>query len=219
MPTRETDLYPPLKAFLQSQGYEVKGEIGAVDLVACRGGEDPVLVEMKLGFTLSLVNQGVDRQAISDWVYLAVPWKKGGVPKAQLRLCRRLGLGLITVRGDLVCVHCDPAPFTPRKLPRRKGRLLREFARLEGDPNVGGGTRQGLMTAYRQDALACAHFLAENGPSKGAAVARATGVEQATRMMRDNHHGWFDRIGTGLYDLSPNGRNTIFLTSEASKEG
>ncbi|MBJ3762578.1 hypothetical protein ILP92_07460 [Maribius pontilimi] len=212
MTARETDLYPPLKAFLQDQGYVVKGEVGAVDLMAVRGDEPPLLVEMKLTFSLSLVHQGIDRQGVSDWVYLAVPWKKGGVTKPQKRLCRRLGLGLITVRGDLVTVHCDPAPYAPKAFPKRAGRLLREFARLEGDPNVGGGTRQGLMTAYRQDALRCAQHLARHGQCRGAAVAKATGVETATRLMRDNHYGWFDRIGTGLYDLSPNGRNAVLLT-------
>ena len=34
---KETDLYPPVKAFLEAQGYEVKGEVGDCDLVAVRG--------------------------------------------------------------------------------------------------------------------------------------------------------------------------------------
>ena len=38
---KETDLYPPVKALLEGQGYEVKGEVGAADIVACRGDEDP----------------------------------------------------------------------------------------------------------------------------------------------------------------------------------
>ncbi|WOI56455.1 DUF2161 domain-containing phosphodiesterase [Palleronia sp. LCG004] len=211
MTARETDLYAPLKAFLESQGYEVKGEVGRVDLMAVRGAEPPVLVEMKLSFTLSLVHQGIDRQALSDWVYLAVPHPKGGVRKRPLALCRRLGLGLVTVRMNdaLVTVHCDPAPFAPRRFPARQGRLLREFARLEGDPNIGGGTRRGLMTAYRQDALRCAAHLAVEGPARGAETARATGVATATRIMRDNHHGWFRKVRTGVYDLSEAGHRAI----------
>jgi hypothetical protein len=31
---RESDLYPPVKAFLEAQGYEVKGEIGGCDACA-----------------------------------------------------------------------------------------------------------------------------------------------------------------------------------------
>ncbi|MEH6835900.1 MULTISPECIES: DUF2161 domain-containing phosphodiesterase [Falsihalocynthiibacter] len=208
---RETDLYPPVKAYLEAQGYEVKAEIGAVDVVAVRGDEAPVLVELKLGFTLTLLHQGVARQAISDDVYLAVPRGKGKpfltALKGHLSLCRRLGLGLITVRlkDEFVEVHLDPAPFTPRKSKTRQTRLLREFARRVGDPNAGGQTRVGLVTAYRQDATKIAAFLAKNGPSKGAVVAKATGVEVATRMMADDHYGWFERVGLGVYALTPKG--------------
>lgn len=35
---RETDLYLPVKAFLEGQGYVVKAEVGAADVVAVRGG-------------------------------------------------------------------------------------------------------------------------------------------------------------------------------------
>ena len=126
-------------------------------------------------------------------------------------LCRRLGLGLITVRisdGHLE-VHCDPGPYAPRKSKHRKTALLREFAKREGDPNTGGATRQGLVTAYRQDALRCAGHLADAGPSKGAVVARETGVEKATRLMADNHYGWFLRVEKGIYDLTDTGRDAV----------
>ena len=209
---RETELYEPIKAFLEDQGYEVKAEIGAADVVACRDGDDPVIVELKTGFSLTLVHQAVARQAISDAVYIAVARGRG---KPFLRalgnmktLCRRLGLGLVTVRlkDALVEIHCDPAPYRPRQSKPRKARLLREFARRTGDPNTGGATRKGLVTAYRQDALRCVAHLAEAGPTKGAAVARATGVVLATRVMADNHYGWFCRIETGIYDVTDAGR-------------
>ena len=54
---KETDLYAPIKRLLEGQGYIVKGEVGAADLVACRDDEDPVIVELKTGFTLSLFHQ------------------------------------------------------------------------------------------------------------------------------------------------------------------
>ena len=52
---RETELYPPVKAFLEGQGYAVKGEVEACDLVAVRGDQAPVIVELKTSFTLGLV--------------------------------------------------------------------------------------------------------------------------------------------------------------------
>ena len=203
----ETDLYAPVKALLQSQGYEVKGEVGAVDIMACRGDEEPVLVELKTSFSLVLILQGVQRQAVTDLVYLAVPGPKKRATRDHVALCRRLGLGLMLVRlrDGFVEVLCDPGPYAPRKSKPQKAHLLREFQRRVGDPNK-GGSRGGRITAYRQDALRCATFLADTEPCKGADVAKATGVTHATRMMRDNHYGWFDRIGKGTYALSEAGR-------------
>ncbi len=101
----EAALYSPVKQFLERQGYEVKGEVRGCDLVARRGDEPPVIVELKLRFNLPLVLQGVDRLALTERVYLAVPrperHARGG-PLAPERpeirkLCRRLGLGLMLV--------------------------------------------------------------------------------------------------------------------------
>ena len=141
---REDQLYAPVKALLEAQGYAVKGEVGAADVVAVRGDEPPVIVELKLKFSLSLFHQAIARLAITDHVYIAVP-RPGGrqarrMMKDNLAMCRRLGLGLITVLADgRAEVHCDPGPYTPRKYvagapcanpaaPRRsRTRLLREF--------------------------------------------------------------------------------------------
>ncbi len=208
---RETDLYAPVKRLLEGQGYEVKGEVGSADIVAVRNDEEPLVVELKTGFSLSLFHQAVDRQRITDVVYVAVPRGSGRNFAVSLRknlhLCRRLGLGLMTIRmkDGHVEVPLDPAPYTPRKMPRHQAKLLKEFARLAGDPNRGGSTRTGLVTAYRQDALRCLNFLRKAGRAKAAVVARQAGVENARRIMADNHYGWFDRVETGIYTLSING--------------
>ena len=207
---KETELYPPVKAYLEAQGYEVKAEIAGADVVAQRGSEGVVIVELKTRFSLALFHQGVARLAVSDVVYLAVPRQTGRMFQKALaenvKLARRLGLGLLTVRlrDGFVEVHCDPGPYAPRISKPRKARLLREFARRVGDPNT-GGTRGGIVTAYRQDALNCAAYLAREGPSKGAVVKAATGVERATTIMRDDHYGWFERVEIGVYALTPKG--------------
>ena len=218
---RETDLYPPVKRLLEGQGYVVKSEIGAADVVAIRDSDDPVIVELKTGFALSLFHQAIDRQRMTDVVYVAVPHGTGRKFRQSLRnnlaLCRRLGLGLITVRADdgLVEIHCDPAPYQPRRSTARRGRLLREFARRVGDPNSGGATRRGLMTAYRQDALKCVRFLHEHGPTKASEVAKHTGVATARRLMADDHYGWFERVRIGVYALSPKGVGALTEYAEA----
>ncbi len=208
---RETDLYQPVKSYFQAQGYQVKGEIGEVDVMAVRGTEPPVLIELKLGFSLALLHQGVARQAVSDAVYLAVPHIGSKKIKENLSLCRRLGLGLITVRlrDGFVEVLADPAPYRPRKSSLRKTRLLREFARRVGDPNAGGATRASIITSYRQDALRCARYLQNKGASKGAVVAKEAEVPKATRIMADDYYGWFARIKTGVYTLTPKGLEAL----------
>jgi len=209
---KESDFYPPIKAYLQRQGYEVKGEVGAADVVARRSDEDPVIVELKLGFSLALFHQGIDRLAITDHVYLAIPaGRKSKALQANVKLARRVGLGVMTVRlrDGHVEVLADPGNYAPRKSKKKAARLLRAFDRLQGDPNAGGATRHGIVTGYRQDALRCARFLAVHGPSKGAKVKAWAEVPDATRIMAADHYGWFQRVSRGVYDLTETGRQGI----------
>ncbi len=201
---KERDLYAPVKAFLEGQGYTVKGEVGAADVVAMRGDDPPVIVELKLGFSLRLFQQGAARLALSPSVYLAVARPGAKAIGDNLILARAAGLGVMTIRpaDRLLEVHCDPGGAGPRRSKKKVARLKKVFGRLRGDPNDGGATRHGLVTGYRQDALACARFLAVHGVSKGARVAGWTEVKEATRLMRDNHYGWFERVGPGTYGLT-----------------
>jgi hypothetical protein len=178
-----------------------------------------VVVELKTGFSLTLLQQAVARQALAEHIYVAVPRWKGRAGwrafKGNMGLCRRLGLGVLSVSPEsgAVEVHCDPGPFQPRKSAPRKAALLKEFAERDGDPNS-GGTRGKVMTAYKQDALKCVAYLAEYGPSKGADVAKATGVSRATRIMADNHHGYFFRAARGIYAVTKAGEAAIIGKAE-----
>lgn len=210
----ETDLYAPVKTWLEGLGYEVKAEVAGADVVAMRGKDMPVVVELKTGFSLTLLQQAVARQAISDHVYVAVPRWAGRAGwrafKGNIGLCRRLGLGVLSVRlaDGFVQLHCDPAPFQPRKSKVKSARLLGEFARRTGDPNT-GGTNGKIVTAYRQDAERLVAHLAKHGPMKGAELAKATGVGKATTMMAANHYGWFERVERGIYGLTETGRAVV----------
>ncbi len=209
---READLYPPIKAYLERQGYDVKGEVEAADVVARRGAEAPVIVELKLGFSLALFHQGIERLAMTDLVYLAIPaGGKTKALKANVKLARRVGLGVMTVRlrDGHVEVLADPGPYAPLRSKKKAARLLRAYDRLKGDPNSGGATRHGIVTGYRQDALRCARFLAVHGPSKGATVKNWAEVPDATRIMAADHYGWFQRVSRGVYDLTEAGHQGL----------
>ncbi len=206
---RETDLYLPVKRFLEAQGYGVKGEIRECDVVGVRADEPPVIVELKTSFSLQLVLQGIDRQAITDGVYLAFPPPKRRQHGDIVKLCKRLGLGILLVTGDHVEALADPAPYQPRKAAKRKTMLLREFAYRVGDTTAGGSGRVIRMTAYRQDALRCAAFIAKNGPSKPAVLRKDAGVAKAPVMLLQDVYGWFVRVERGIYGLSPKGEAAL----------
>jgi len=214
----EADLYHPIKKFLEAQGYEVKGEIGPCDVVALRGQEGPVVVELKERLTLVLLLQAVDRLAVSDSVYVAFRLRPGEASswrrrrKRVLSVLRRLGLGLLTVseRGVVTPV-LDPAPYRPRSNVRRRERLLKEFTQREGDPEAGGSASRRRLTAYRQDAIRCMQELAATGALKVSVVRERTGVSRAGSIMRDNHYGWFERVKPGHYTLSRRGEQEALL--------
>lgn len=100
---RESELYGPVRTFLVKRGYDVRAEVRGCDLVAFHPERPrPAVVELKKSFTLALLLQGIDRQRTGADVWLAVerPGTGGGRRRrfADLAaLCRRLGLGLMTV--------------------------------------------------------------------------------------------------------------------------
>ncbi|MDI6025204.1 DUF2161 family putative PD-(D/E)XK-type phosphodiesterase [Corticibacterium sp. UT-5YL-CI-8] len=213
----ESDFYHPLKAFMETLGYSVKGEVNGCDLLALREGEPPVLVvcEMKLSFNLELILQGVDRAPACDEVWLAAALSKSGRGREQdaryRNLCRRLGFGLLGIATD-GSVHVIVAPFaaTPRRDPRRRSRLVEEHRRRIGDPNKGGGNRKPIMTVYRQDCIACATAMLSGAQTPRHLKAI---VERAPAILRRNVYGWFVRESRGLYGLSELGRLAVAAAS------
>ena len=222
---REAALYLPVKAFFERQGYEVKGEVRGCDLVARRGDEPPVIVELKLRFNLPLILQGIDRLALTERVYLAVPRARAQARRGALaperpeirKLCRRLGLGLMLVGLSRKTVEIleEPVPYRPRQAKSRALRLMDEFSRRIGDANVGGAVGVPLVTSYRQDALRCARALALNGPMRVGALKAMADVPRAARILQTNVYGWFDRIERGIYGLTSKGDQALSRFADA----
>ncbi len=209
----ETDLYLPVKRYLESLGLTVKGEVKGCDVVGLRGEAAEVLVigELKAAFTLELVLQAVERTAVADEVWLAVAASKRGRgretdPRVK-KLCRFLGFGLlaVTVNG-MIEVIVEPAPWSPRRNAKRRSAIVDEFRRRKGDPVAGGSTRLPQMTAYRQQALAIATALAvaPGRPRDLRAVA-----PDAAKILQGNVYGWFERLERGVYGLTDGGRAAL----------
>lgn len=214
----ETSLYQPVKAFLESLGLEAKGEICSCDIVAIDRGERAALIvcELKLAFTLELVLQAVDRSAACDEVWLAVRASTRGRGRENdarvKKLCRLCGFGLLTVFSTgRVEVLVEPVPWKPRPNNKKRSRIVEEFRKRRGDTATGGSTRRPVMTAYRQQALACAWAMS-------AAPARPRDLRptlpDAAKILQNNVYGWFERVERGVYGLTDAGRSALVQWAE-----
>jgi hypothetical protein len=66
--------------------------------------------------------------------------------------------------------------------------------------------RQPIMTAYRQQALACVYALA-SGPARVRELRAA--APDAGKILLRNVYGWFERTGRGTYRLTPVGETAL----------
>ncbi len=203
--------------YLESQNYEIKGEVGNCDVFAIRNAEPPLIVELKLSLNLTVILQAVDRLVLTSNVYIGIPGHCSALKrknKQVRKLFRLLGIGLIAIdplrKSGGVKVLLDPGEYKPRISKHRQARLLGEFEKRVGDPNLGGSDSQKVvMTAYRQRALKIALFLDNKGPAKASDIAHQTGETKARNILYRDVYGWFDRVSRGIYELSPRGRREI----------
>jgi hypothetical protein len=214
---KESDLYLPLKQYLEKQNYEVKGEVCDCDVLAVRQDEPPVIVELKLTLNLDVILQGVDRITLSSLIYIGIPSECKSFKKRRklsIKLLKMLGFGLILIdaKSNKVDVLFDPSEYKPRKIKQKKEQLLAEFQSRVGDPNLGGmSSKKGVITSYRQKALKIALYLEKNEALKASIISKELDEPKAREIMYNNFYGWFDRVSTGLYSLSPKGKKEIGL--------
>jgi hypothetical protein len=208
---KETDLYQPIKEYLEKQGYTVKGEVQDCDVVAVKD-DITVIVELKNSLNLTLLLQAVERKTVTEDVYVAVP-NSGNILRKQfrqvIRLLKMLGIGLLLVNpsDSRVDAVLDPCEYKPRKRKKKKARILKEYDDLVGDPNVGGSQKvSGRMTAYRQRALSVAGYLIKNGPTKASVIKDEISEPKARDILYNNVYSWFEMQGKGVYSISPRGK-------------
>ena len=206
----ETELSAPVKAYLESHGYQVNCEVKDCDIVATRG-DDLIIVELKMSVNLTLLVQATKRQSISDSVYVAVPapTKRNRQWRGTLTVLKRLEVGLLLVEegamGMVVSKQFDPIPYQRKKNTRSRRALLTEVADRSGDYNVGGSTKTTLMTAYRENAILIACCLSKLGPSSPKSLRNLGTGGKTTSILSANHYGWFQRVEKGVYELTDQG--------------
>ena len=106
---RESDLYPVLRRWLERHGWSCYAEVCCfsgpwpTDVVAQRGRSLNLLaVEMKTGFTGSLLRQGSYLSMFALYPYVAAPTKPR---EAFLEDARRIGVGVLRIGEDVAVIQ------------------------------------------------------------------------------------------------------------------
>jgi hypothetical protein len=204
----ETDLCEPIRRWLIQQGYTVRSEVRHCD-VAARKGDELIVIEMKCKMNVTLLIQAAQRQKITDSVYVAIPRPKESLRTKHWKqiehLLKRLELGLIVVSlgGDAPQIEIlfHPMPLTRQKSRKKKRAILQEMEGRLDDFNQGGSVRRKLITAYRESAVFIACCLEKFGPMRPVQLRRLGTGPKTQAILYNNHYGWFDRIGEGVYAL------------------
>lgn len=212
---KETDLYEPIRAFLEEEGYQVQAEVKDCDIAALKDGQ-LIIVELKKAFNLKLVYQGLERQSLTEQVFVAIPRPKKGARekswKNMLKLLKRLELGLLTVALDsplqTVDVVLEPSDSPIRKNKKKNEKVKLELENRQVDANVGGMTRRKIMTAFREKSIRLACLLEKEGQISTASL-RERGMEDHIGILSRNYDKWFKRVEKGVYALSEKGKEAL----------
>jgi len=209
----ETDLYPPIAAYLRAQGYTVHSEVHHCDITAVKGDE-LVVIELKRSFSTSLLVQATRRQRLADSVYVALPRPKWSRTWLGVQhVLRRLELGLILVSFNGaepdVEIAFHPLPLKRQVQRRRRRAVLKEITGRSGDFNQGGSTRRKLMTAYRENAIRIACCLERFGTLSPKELRAFGAGAKAYSILHHNVYGWFTRVAPAQYALRPAGREEL----------
>ena len=212
---KETDLYAPIRAFLEEEGYQVQAEVKNCDIAAVKDGQF-MIVELKRAFNLKLVYQALERQSLTEQVFVAIPRPKTGAREKtwtdMLKLLKRLELGLLTVALDspmqTVDVVLEPSDSIAWKNRKKRERLQAELENRQINSNVGGMTRRKIMTAFREKSICLACILEREGALSTAAL-RERGLEESIGILRYNYDKWFQRVERGVYALSEKGKAAL----------
>ncbi len=216
MSLKETDLYEPIRAFLENEGYRVQAEVKHCDIAAVKEGQT-VIIELKKSFHLKLVYQALERQSLTDQVFVAIPRPQSGQSerawKDMLRLLKRLELGLITVALDsplqTVDVILEPSESLVRKNRKKQERLQAEIENRRLAENVGGMTRRKIMTAYREKSIELCCIIDELGKISLKDLREFGKDAKYTAILQKNVYQWFERVEKGIYGLSLFGKAAL----------
>lgn len=151
---KETDLFEPIKKWLEDGGNEVYSEVRAkrtfrrADVVGVHGGILTV-VEMKTGISLDLIEQAVGWRNRAHYIYVAIPKPKTHLNEFARKLLQQHGIGILTVNlGDdaqSVSLYRNHKPKLNRRIVNDLSEALTEYHK---NALPGGSSGGGYVTTY-----------------------------------------------------------------------
>lgn len=216
MDFKESDLYPPVCEYFTALGYDVQAEVNSCDLVAKKDNET-VIAELKKSFCLKLVYQAMERQSMTNLVYVVIPRPKKGAKSPEwrhmLKLMKKLDIGIITVAMDSPLKAVDivsvPEGHSMPKNYNKKAALNKETAGRSLRTNTGGVTKTKIMTAYREKSIYILCLAERLGQIKPADVNKLLGETTVGSIVWKNFYGWFEKLSKGIYGVSDKGRKVL----------
>lgn len=205
---KETELFNPIKRYLEIQGFDVQGEVGAIDILAMKG-ESTVAIELKSKISLKLIYQAIERQKIVDDVYIAIPKIALKSHHSSIKffylLLKRLSIGLLIVDSDQVNVVIDVNDYdlllSKKRNQKKRTKILNEFKNRENNINI-GGSKGKKVTVYREKSIKIAAVIQAYGVLSPKMIKEITHIDETSSILQKNYYGWFVRIRRGLYTLS-----------------
>ena len=224
MSYRETELYLPVKGYLEELGFKVDAEVKGCDIVASINSKI-IIVELKNRFSLKLLYQAVERQEISKTVYVAIGNRTTKQYPADIdkmkKLLVRLNIGLLIVHFRISSTFVEPV-LEPQQIQtginkKKRAGLLKELDGRYHNFNIGGSpSSKKQITTYMLNTIQIAVMLNVLGQSSPSSLIKSGSSSNTQSILAQNFYGWFERTKRGIYKLNSDGRKALLIFSEQS---
>ncbi len=221
----EFELFEPVRRLFAEAGYKVNAEVKDCDVTAVKDGEF-IIIELKRNLSVALLAQGLKRQKTGAKVYIAVPKPKNYNFKKYrdtFYVIKKLELGLIfvTLRGEHSFAETvfDPEEFFPpvSKNYKKRREIMKEIEGRAVETNTGGVTKRKIVTAYTEKCINIACILDTYGELSPKQIKEYGGDESCGNILRMNVYGWFEKVRTGVYRITLEGRKALLEYPELEK--
>lgn len=206
-------MYPILKKHFENDGYKVSAEVRDCDVVLTDKNGDITVIELKVSLNITVVYQAMDRQKITNNVYIAVLKPKNSYNKSvskMKKLLSAVNVGLILVDVPKKSMNVISNPETSKIKDNKNTKKIKQ--EIEGrtlELNVGGTTRTKRLTAYRDKCIKISCILQKYSVVNAKFLKDNFNIDKGYNIMRSNHHGYFINFGKGDFGLSLKGEEML----------